>query len=130
MRRQQVYLCVGRRVCDRRWRSVSARRLQYPVSYSKNLTVSVAVMRYMKGDSPSRNGSDVQAVHNSGTGRQPCSSAAPQPAGTIMSKARELNRISQTKYRQRLKVCCCIMRILRRCLRQLSSNGIAGAVVQ
>lgn len=87
-------------------------------------------MRYMKGESPSRNGPEIQAFHDSGTARQPCSSAAQNEAGTIMSKARELNRISQTKYRQRLKVSFCILRICRSLVRKAPSNRIAGGVVK
>lgn len=60
-------------------------------------------MRYLK--QPPGSDSSVDVGDSSAGEQQPDVSASGAGAGVIISKARELNRISQTKYRKRLKVC-------------------------
>ena len=72
-------------------------------------------MRYLKAESARSRSEDVDAeeshdlYHHDAAAQgivrnQAVMSAPSTETGNVVSKARELNRISQTKYRQRLKV--------------------------
>lgn len=64
-----------------------------------------------------------EAVQAMTPGRPPRSSAPKNEDGHVISKGRELNRISQTKYRQRLKVSSCVQRAMAGSPRDHVSEG-------